>query len=362
MKYTESTTATPTKDAPANSSAATQRRKSVMEVTARQTPTRRYSLTPTPYTPYTPSTSPSRYQSAFRPTTISAVEHEGTFRYSTSPSCSSTSSSPPRPSSPDDKVCDSSFRSLNLNSYRVPNAGAGTSTYTNHYHHLQSIAANAKSSRRRQAEDFDEENDKDNDDGDEEGEDVEVNSVTPPGSRMRPRTYSLPATHARGLRGPLPDSFCSASSNPWRDVYTCPVRSFCRTTKGVVNRGDSVRKCSMSSLLSSASGSNFADFAEERQRAMSIVSQDSITAACSPQGQGQAQGQSQGQSQGQGQDQARGVCGGVGVDGGADGALAPAYYRVAVMGTVEVGKSALCRQFLSSEYLGTYGDSCGFVR
>lgn len=136
---------------------------------------------------------------------------------------------------------------------------------------------------------------------------------------MRPRTYSLPATEVRSFR-PVAEP-----PSVWRDVYTCPVRSFSRTTKGVVNRGDSVRKCSINSLLSS--GSTMTE-GEERHRALSIASQDGVGFE---------------------------LCGGVGVDGN----VAPPYFRVAILGTMGVGKSALFRQFMSSEYLGTYETNCG---
>lgn len=178
--------------------------------------------------------------------------------------------------------------------------------------------------------------------GEGEEEDDEDGGAGVAMSRIRPRTYSLPATQfyrlARQHAPPL--SQLPNSRSGWNDVYTCPVRCFSRTTKGVVNRGDSVRKCSLSSLLSSHS--SHSAMAE-------TPSLDDPT--LDPQGQGQSPGPP-------GQDQGR--CGGVGVSAGAHGGtLAPAYYRVAVLGTTEVGKSALVRQFMSSEYLGTYGDSCG---
>ena len=276
-------------------------------------------------TSYNPSPS-MRHLSAFRPP---AMGHEGTMRYSSSPSPPSCSSSPPRSSSPDDRGSEASSRSAQ-----------GKARLKDHHflHHQQ------QNSRKTTGERPDEDREEARRRG---GRRAEPGPRDP---KLRQRTLSLPATHAQTLR-PVRFGASSATAaammlpaesgpNPWRDVYTCPVRSFSRTTKGVVSRGDSMRKCSLSSLLSSASSSTVTDL-EERQRAMSIVSQDSV--------------QGQGQSQGQGQ----GVCGGVVVDGGAEGALAPAYYRVAVLGTVEVGKSALCRQFMSSEYLGTYGDSFG---
>ena len=313
-----------------------------MEVVPRQPPARRYSVAMAP-TSYSTSPSPSRYppssssSSSIRP---ASMGHEGTFRHSASPSCSSSSSSPPRSCSPEEKTHEAGARSVNLNA-RLHNR--------KHVSRARQRPAGAEGSVEEEGEgDGDEEEGEEGGGGGGGGGDLATTSTAP--GLVRPRTYSLPGPYFRGLRL-LPES-CSGAS-PWRDVYTCPVRSFSRTTKGVVNRGDSVRKCSMSSLLSSASGSALADV-EERQRTTSIASQDSVL-----QGAGQAQGPGQGPGPGPGQGQGQGVCGGVGVDGGADGALAPAYYRVAVLGTVEVGKSALCRQFLSSEYLGTYGDSCG---
>ncbi|KAK7498841.1 hypothetical protein BaRGS_00009933 [Batillaria attramentaria] len=237
----------------------------------------------------TPGICRSHFPAALTPST-SRSEDVPMFNNSPTPcssiSSSPVSSSPPRSSSPDDKGYDLCSRSLNISS-RV--------RHHSNYH----------------SDHHDQEQPEDDD--------------LPPDPGMRPRTYSLPATHARMLRP------AENGSNVWRDVYTCPVRSFSRTTKGVVNKGDSVRKCSISSILSSSS--TVTD-TEERVRTMSIASQDSIGV---------------------------GFCGGVGIDGGAGGAVgqvAPSYYKVALLGTIGVGKSALCRQFMSSEYLGTYENSC----
>ncbi|XP_067651732.1 GTP-binding protein Rit1-like [Haliotis asinina] len=92
------------------------------------------------------------------------------------------------------------------------------------------------------------------------------------------------------------------------------VRSFKTTSKGVVNHGDSFKKRSTVSLMSS--GSTVTEN-EQRQRTLSVASEESTA-----------------------------------VSGGSS--AAPSYFRVVMLGAPGVGKTTLTRQFMTSEYMGSY--------
>ncbi|KAK0049778.1 GTP-binding protein REM 1 [Biomphalaria pfeifferi] len=160
----------------------------------------------------------------------------------------------------------------------------------------------------------------------------------------RPRTNSLPnPAFLLGFSG------C-------RDPRTCcvSVRSFTTTAKGVINAGDIVRKTSVNSLMSSGSArqqdqrrqsSGQALLAEaqcyekdtggaasglDRQRTLSLASTDSSSSSgSSPYVTNTSTGRK-------------------------SGVANPSYFRVAIQGDEGVGKTALTRQFSSSEYMGTY--------
>ncbi|PVD20965.1 hypothetical protein C0Q70_19129 [Pomacea canaliculata] len=92
--------------------------------------------------------------------------------------------------------------------------------------------------------------------------------------------------------------------------------SFKLTSKGLVNHGDSFKRRSTHSLMSS--GSAATEQSEQRLRTLSVASEES---------------------------------GGV---SGTGSCCAPSYFRVALLGAAGVGKSALIRQFMTSEYKGTF--------
>ncbi|XP_050395382.1 GTP-binding protein GEM [Patella vulgata] len=125
-------------------------------------------------------------------------------------------------------------------------------------------------------------------------------------SSPRPRTNSMPNCQSHHLAVPHMD-YNEYSSI---DERICRIRSFRTTAKGVENNGDSFKRHSTNSLMSS--GSTVTDY--EKQRSSSITSEDSQTNS--------------------------GV------------SWVPSYFRVALIGSNGVGKSAISRQFLTSEYVG----------
>ncbi|BFZ13565.1 hypothetical protein BsWGS_16604 [Bradybaena similaris] len=130
---------------------------------------------------------------------------------------------------------------------------------------------------------------------------------------QRPRTNSLPNAYL-----PLPDALCVADTGGLQRV-----RSFKTTSKGLVNHGDAFKK-SNNSLLSAGSLGSINDLPNKSARRASYVSDDS------------------------------------GPDDVQETAAALAHvnvYSVLMMGAPGVGKTALTRQFMTSEYKGTYVDA-----
>lgn len=115
------------------------------------------------------------------------------------------------------------------------------------------------------------------------------------------------------------DSACTYESlATWnKSAYLSVSRSFKMTSKGLVNHGDSLKRRSTHSLMSS--GSAATDASEQRHRTLSVASQESN-----------------------------------GVLSGNSSCCPPSYFRVVLLGAVGVGKSALIRQFMTSEYKGTF--------
>ena len=154
-------------------------------------------------------------------------------------------------------------------------------------------------------------------------------SETQPDS-IRPRTSSLPSKKEEEpcvLKVPEPEE--DKSELP-EGIYR--VRSFQTTSKGIVNRGDSFKRCSRSSrrsahgsITSHASGSDRASVETEssgekdglRESALSLPVFDESPSSPSP------------------------------------------AYRVLVMGSSDVGKTALTQQFMTSEYMGNVDTSRG---
>uniref|UniRef100_A0A0B6ZHX7 Small monomeric GTPase n=1 Tax=Arion vulgaris TaxID=1028688 RepID=A0A0B6ZHX7_9EUPU len=129
---------------------------------------------------------------------------------------------------------------------------------------------------------------------------------------QRPRTNSLPNAYL-----PLPDPFYMPETGRLQRV-----RSFKTTSKGLVNHGDSFKRSS-NSLKSAESAGSISDLGSKSPRRSSNVSDDS------------------------------------GPDESHESAANTEYnfYRVLMMGAPGVGKSALARQFMTSEYKGTYVES-----
>ena len=131
----------------------------------------------------------------------------------------------------------------------------------------------------------------------------------------RPRTNSMPNCP---IYLSLPDVI-SQLSVP--DYDLCRVRSFKKTSKGLVNHGDTVRKMSINSLMSSG---NAVTESLQRQRTLSITSAESVCNSSSS-------------------------------------STAPSYFRVAILGTNGVGKTSLRRQMMTSEYLASNSGEWFFV-
>ncbi|XP_076449908.1 GTP-binding protein REM 1-like [Babylonia areolata] len=141
----------------------------------------------------------------------------------------------------------------------------------------------------------------------------------------RPRTNSLPSCTARHSRHRHSSDGGSSRESVNRALSSdklCRVRSFKLTSKGVVNHGDCFKRMSTNSLMSTGSAaSEVTSEQAQRPRAYSEASEASSSGV---------------------------------VSGGTGSCSAPSYFRVALLGSAGVGKSALLRQFMTSEYRGTF--------
>ncbi|KAK7497723.1 hypothetical protein BaRGS_00011118 [Batillaria attramentaria] len=132
---------------------------------------------------------------------------------------------------------------------------------------------------------------------------------------QRPRTNSLPPFPGRRQRHASDGSTQEKDREPRENL--CRVRSFKMTSKGLVNHGDSFKRRSTHSLMSTGSANT--DQSDQRPRTLSVASEESS-----------------------------------GVLSGSGSCSPPSYFRVALLGAPGVGKSALVRQFMTSEYRGTF--------
>lgn len=145
--------------------------------------------------------------------------------------------------------------------------------------------------------------------------------------KNKPRTKSLRVAAESQRRNSMPqttENLLSVSFTDLRDKQMQEplerVRSFKMTSKGLINRGDSFRRKSNGSIASTGS-SKASQNERKRQR---IPSDNSEETACS--------------------------C-------DTSSITAPGYYRVVMLGSEGVGKSALTTQFMTSEYIGAF-DIC----
>lgn len=104
------------------------------------------------------------------------------------------------------------------------------------------------------------------------------------------------------------------------------VRSFTKTSKGLVNRGDSFKKRSTNSIMSS--GSTVTD---QNDQALTERDQRSRTRSVAS-------------------SQTSSVSGPY---------VTPSYFRLVILGSTGVGKTSLLRQFMTSEYMGVIENSGG---
>lgn len=128
---------------------------------------------------------------------------------------------------------------------------------------------------------------------------------------MRPRTSSLPTRNSYKRR-----QYLSPTVSTEGELYR--VRSFETTSKGIINRGDSFKSKSSNSIVSS--GSSTTDHGR-LSRSPSVNSQGSTEASLDSAG-----------------------C---------------QLFRVCVLGSPGVGKTALMQQFMTSEYIGGFDTSLG---
>ena len=135
-----------------------------------------------------------------------------------------------------------------------------------------------------------------------------------PDDDIRPRTSSMPTRNTIKRPGCLTHTALHLDVD--YEQYT--MRSFATTSKGVVvNRGDSMRSRSSNSVYSS--GSELCPLSPESQTSSSI-SRESISA------------------------------------------VSDSVFRIAVLGSSGVGKTAITQQFMTSEYLGGFDTSIGKSR
>ncbi|KAK3761157.1 hypothetical protein RRG08_022561 [Elysia crispata] len=170
--------------------------------------------------------------------------------------------------------------------------------------------------------------------------------------------YAQAPLNPRSRTNSLPNPAFLLDFSGCRDARTCvSVRTFTTTAKGLVNAGDIVRKTSVNNLMSSGSAvplesherrkscvlneNPAAGDDQSTDRAGSEASTDSnssipdsLTAATTPQSAFTGK-------------TTHGV------------PSNPSYFRIVLQGDEGVGKTSLCRQFSSSEYMGTYNNNVG---
>ncbi|CAG5114910.1 unnamed protein product [Candidula unifasciata] len=139
---------------------------------------------------------------------------------------------------------------------------------------------------------------------------------------MRPRTTSLPTRNEINRPG---RKYLTPISDQEYSVH--PLRSFITTPKGLINRGDSMRSRSNSSVVSSCSGSTSELAPQSRSRTSSSVSNGSICIQSPVMPGSPLHGPPP-------------LCGG------------EPHYRVTVLGCGGVGRRSLTQQFTTSQYLG----------
>lgn len=151
---------------------------------------------------------------------------------------------------------------------------------------------------------------------------------------QRPRTNSLP-TDQLFLSLPNPDWMPAAP----KEGGLCRVRSFKTTSKGIVNRGDSFKRSTHSLASNGSIGSMERD---GHAGSSTTFAANSTTASSTTPIMTAKHRHHSSNSEDSGPPQTQ-----------ATSAL-PSSFRVLMMGSTGSGKSALTRQFMTSEYKGTY--------
>lgn len=165
------------------------------------------------------------------------------------------------------------------------------------------------------------------------------------------RNYPQAPLKARSRTNSLPNPAFLLDFSGYRDPRTCvSVRTFTTTAKGVINAGDIVRKTSVNSLMSSGSAVPWE--AQERRKSAEHTSSDS---------QSRERAGSEAST-----DSNSSIPDAVPAAPSRPAPAAklvtntpsnPSYFRIVLQGDEGVGKTSLCRQFSSSEYMGTYNNN-----
>lgn len=136
---------------------------------------------------------------------------------------------------------------------------------------------------------------------------------------FRPRTYSVPT------KNQFRRSLGLNNANDGNDgLDTIPVRTFTLSSKGLRNRGDSFKRKSKTNINEVQGSQGGLD--EFRDRTHSMTSQGSSNAT---------------------------------PRSGSESSEADSSYRVVLLGSAGVGRTALSQQFLTSEYIGAFDTSMG---
>ncbi|XP_076448822.1 uncharacterized protein LOC143285439 [Babylonia areolata] len=166
---------------------------------------------------------------------------------------------------------------------------------------------------------------------------------------QRPRTNSLP-TNQLFLSLPNPDWMTVAAPKDTGGV--CRVRSFKTTSKGIVNRGDSFKRSTHSLASNGSIGSLDPECQGHHGSQGHIAGSRQSSPSASPRA---AAARRTGGGTRQGLNRSLNSLDSGGAPSHSDAAsMCPSYYKVLMMGATGSGKSALTRQFMTSEYKGTY--------
>ncbi|XP_064640665.1 GTP-binding protein RAD-like isoform X2 [Lineus longissimus] len=143
---------------------------------------------------------------------------------------------------------------------------------------------------------------------------------------IRPRTSSMPTSKKPAFLSPPPSALWHSNHGTDDDHPLYRVRSFKTTTKGIVNRGDSFKSRSTNSVASTGSFGSIGHLCNSLDDCRNTSSHASVNSHGST---------------------TNSVASSVGNQ----------VYKVFIMGSSGVGKTALTQQFMTSEYMGAFDTS-----